>query len=78
MLQISCVTAAEKFSNTIGTKQTPGILHIIKIIGSNAAGNRIDDVCQLFSGLFEGGNIVEYTLQKGGDRRLRLFSGREH
>lgn len=75
MLQISCVTAAEKFSNTIGTKQTPGILHIIKIIGSNAAGNRIDDVCQLFSGLFEGGNIVEYTLQKGMSAVFAYFPG---
>ena len=75
MLQISCVTAAEKFSNTIGTKQTPGILHIIKIIGSNAAGNRIDDVCQLFSGLFEDGNIVEYTLQKGMTAVFAYFPG---
>ena len=75
MLQISCVTAAEKFGNTIGTKQTPWILHIVKIIGSDASGDRIDDVCQLFLGLFESGNIVEYTLQKGMTAIFAYFPG---
>ena len=75
-LQISRVTAAEKFGNTIGTKQATGVLYIIKIIGRDTAGNRIDDMGQLFLGLFEGGNIVEYALQQGIAAVFPDFSGR--